>query len=379
MHKADIGIIGAGVIGCAIARHLALSAKLRRKNPKIVVLEKHSAVCMETSRFNSGVNHSGFHQKPGSLKAKLALRGSQLMRNYVEKNLSVSDYSNCGMLIAISSRELVNNLIHDLPSLVRMIGRGRKQGINFKMVGPIMVRELEPNIRALGGIFIPEVSVVNPVTVTESFYNEAVYSGVEFFLNSRVIKVHINNDAYVVLAGGNEFSFKCLINSAGLYSDEIALMAGIDRYKIYPWRGEYYELVDLPDDYIRTLVYPAISQNSPGKGIHFRPLMNGKVLLGPSAKLVTSKSDYDRNRFPKEVFLREARKFFPDIREENLIPSYAGIRPKLNRSGLDEDFIISLDRNQPPLVNLIAIESPGLSSSMAIAEYVESILSKATA
>lgn len=377
MRKADIGIIGAGVIGCAIARHLALTYRSSNKNLKIIVLEKHGAVCMETSRFNSGVNHSGFHQKPGSLKAKLAFRGSQLMKDYVEMNLPRYDFLNCGMLIAISGVEVINNLTYDLLNLVRMIGRGKKQGISFKIMGPTGVRRIEPNIKALGGIFIPQVSVINPVAVTEAFCREAVSNGAELFLNHQVTSIRVERDSYTVLAGENEFNFKCLINSAGLYSDEIASMAGINNYKIYPWRGEYYELVGLPDDYIRTLVYPAISQNSPGKGIHFRPLMDGKVLLGPSAKLVTSKSDYDNGRFPKEFFLREAQKFFPDIEEENLIPSYAGIRPKLNRDGLEEDFIISLDRNQPPLVNLIAIESPGLSSSMAIAEYVSDLLSKA--
>ena len=134
-------------------------------------------------------------------------------------------------------------------------------------------------------------------------------------------------------------------------------------------------MVNLPIDYVRTLVYPAVSKNSPGKGIHFRPLMDGKVLIGPSAKLVTSKSDYNSNRLPKEVFLKAAQKFFPDIKDENLIQSYAGIRPKLREGGEEDDFVISLDRTQPLLINLVGIESPGLSSSMAIAEYVGGLLS----
>ncbi|MBI2064901.1 MAG: FAD-dependent oxidoreductase [Candidatus Yanofskybacteria bacterium] len=311
------------------------------------------------------------------MKARLAFRGSRLMRDYVEKNLSKEDYSNCGMLIAISRRDLVDNLVHDLPDLIHMIRRGRSQGISFRIVGPVGVNRIEPNIKALGGIFIPEVSIVNPVSVTESFSREAMSRGVQFFLDHQVTGINVRKDGYTVLAGGDEFSFRCLVNSAGLYSDEVSSMAGISGYKIYPWRGEYYELVGLPDDYVKTLVYPAVSKNSPGKGIHFRPSMGGKVLIGPSAKLVKSKDDYNCDRFPKEVFLRAAQKFFPCIEGENLVPAYAGIRPKLSENGLEEDFIISLDRNQPPLLNLIAIESPGLSSSMAIAEYAGNILAEA--
>lgn len=374
MHKADIGIIGAGVVGCAIARHLSLTYKSHGQNPMIIVLDKHPAVCMETSRFNSGVNHSGFHQKPGSLKARLAFRGSQLMKDYVEKNLPKRDYLNCGMLIAVSNRDVMSNLMHDLSDLVHMVVRGKRQGIGFKLVSPLGLRKIEPNIEALGGIFIPEVSVVNSVSVVESFHQEAMSQGVEFFLSHPVTSIRVERDGYVVMAGEEEFSFRCLINSAGLYSDDIASMGGIYKYKIHPWRGEYYQLVGLPDDYVRTLVYPAVPKNSPGKGIHFRPLMDGKVLVGPSAMSIDSKNDYDNGRYPKEVFLRAAQKFFPGIKEENMALSYSGIRPKLSKEGLEEDFIISLDRHQQPLVNLIGIESPGLSSSMAIAEYVDNIL-----
>lgn len=377
MNRADIGIIGAGIVGCAIARHLAITYQSSGKKATIMVLEKYPTTCMETSRFNSGVNHSGFHQKPGSLKAKLAFRGSQLMNEYVEANLPPDKFLNCGMLIAISKQEILKNLIHDVPSLVRMLTRGTKQGINFKFVGAVKIKDIEPNIEALGGIFIPQVSVIDPVAVTESFQKDAVSQGVQFFFNHSVAKIKIRKEGYIVYTENNEFTFKCLINSAGLYADEMASMADINKYKIYPWRGEYYELVGLPKDYIRTLVYPAISKNSPGKGIHFRPLMNGMVLVGPSAKLVDSKSNYHNDRLEKDIFLGGAQKFFPDIKKENLIPSYAGIRPKLNKHGLEEDFIISLDRNQPPLINLVAIESPGLSSSMAIAEYVRNLLSSA--
>jgi len=373
--KADIGIIGAGVVGCAIARHLAMTYNFRG-SPGIAVLEKHNSVCMETSRFNSGVNHSGFHQEPGSLKAKLALHGSDLMKKYVEKNLSADKLLNCGMLIAISKQEILKNMIHDVPALIHMLRRGARQGIGFKFVGSDRIKDIEPNIRALGGIFIPQVSVIDPIAVTESFSRVAMLDGVQFFFDSAVKNITVKKEGYFVSTDNGEFHFKCLINSAGLYADDIACMAGVNKYKVYPWRGEYYELVGLPKDYVRTLVYPAVSKNSPGKGIHFRPLMNGKVLIGPTAKLVDSKDNYDKDRLSKEVFLKGAQKFFPYIKEENLIPSYAGIRPKLSRDGLEEDFIISLDRNQPPLINLIAIESPGLSSSMAIAEYVSDLLSR---
>ncbi len=372
MPQRNIGIIGAGIIGTAIARYLALSLK---DGSKITVIEKEPGVCMGTSRFNSGVNHSGFHQNPGSLKAELAFRGNRLMQEYVEQNLPKKSYSNCGMLIAISRSELANNLIHDLPDLVHMIRRGRKQGISFKFVGPLAIKKIEPNISALGGIFIPQVSVIDSVAVCRSFYRDAISHGVKFYFNHSVSDIRLTKNAYIVRAGEDEFSFDCLINSAGLYADEISSMAGVAGYKIYPWRGEYFQIVGLPDDYIRTLVYPAVSKNSPGKGIHLRPLMDGKVLAGPSALLASSKKDYN-NRLPKEVFLKAVNKFFPDIQEDNLIQSYAGIRPKLRVGGEEDDFVINVDREEPLLINLIGIESPGLSASMAIAEYVFGLMEK---
>lgn len=370
MQKAKIGIIGAGIVGTAIARHLALGHK---NGADIKVLEKHPSVCMETSRFNSGVNHSGFHQKPDSLKAKLAFRGSQLLKNYVEANLP-KKILNCGMLIAISRQERFKNISEDLLSLAHLLSRGRKQNINFKFLGPRKIKKIEPNIKSLGGIFIPQVSVIDPVDTTNSMYRDAFLADVEFMFDRKVTDIIVAGDHYVVCAGKDEYRFECLINSAGLYADEIASLAGINQYTIYPWRGEYYKLINLPSNYINSLVYPAVPKNSPGKGIHFKPDICGNIFVGPSAKLVKYKSDYNNDRVPAEVFLKAAQKFFPDISMKNLMPSYAGIRPKLREDGGEEDFIIRIDRHKPLLVNLIAIESPGLSASMAIAEYVSSLM-----
>lgn len=376
MKKADIGIIGAGIVGCATARHLVMNDKIKAKRAEIVVLEKHPTVCMETSQFNSGVTHSGFHQEPGSLKAKLAFRGNQLMREYVARNYLKERILNCGMLIAISDRDMLSNLVNDLQSLVHLIQRGRGQKINFKFLGPWGIRKIEPNIRALGGIFIPEVSVIDPVITTNSIFADAKLAGVNFIFDSKVTRIITKKDYYIVCTDKDEYMFRCLINSAGLYSDHISALAGIYKYTIYPWRGEYYQLVNLPKGYIRSLVYPAVSKNSPGKGIHFKPDLYGNMFLGPSAKLVKSKDDYSSDRMPAEVFLRAAQKFFPDIGPENLVASYAGIRPKLREDGGEEDFVIRIDRKKPALINLIAIESPGLSASMAIAEYVGDLVNQ---
>ena len=379
MQEADIGIIGAGVVGCAIARRLVQNVSpTSQQGPSVIVLEKHPAVSMETSRLNSGVIHSGFHQKPGTLKATLAQRGSRLIREYAESRLPKGTFANCGMLIAISKQDVIRNLMHDLSALVHLLGRGREQDIKFKFLGPREVRKLEPHINALGGIFIPEVLVVDPIALTQSLYLDAIFGNSEFIFNSSVVGIDIEKEQYIVMTeSGEKFVFRCLINSAGLYADDIARMAGIDKYRIYPWRGEYYEIIGGPSDFARCLVYPAVTKKSPSKGTHFSNHPDGRIFIGPTAKLVEAKNDYDNNRLPKEVFLGAARKFYPWIGPENLIPAYAGIRPKLREDGLsDEDFVISLDRETPPLINLVAIESPGLSASMAIAEYVANILNQ---
>ncbi len=375
MRKAKIGIIGAGVVGTAIAKKLASSLP-RRDKLNIIVLEKNSGVGLETSQYNSGVIHSGFHEKPGSLKAELARKGSQMMQSFIHENLPLNSYIDCGMLIAISGQEIKKGLWREWRSLFRLFRQGKENKIDFKLLGPQAIKKKEPFIRSWGGIFIPSVSVVDPLAVTQALFRKAGENGTEFLFRQKVQEIKKTEKSFLVVTQDSAFEFEYLINSAGLYADEVARLAGINKYRLYPWRGEYCEITGIPDNLVNSLVYPAIPPNSPSKGIHFIPHLNRPVLIGPTAKLVDSKENYDRDREPLTTFLGAAQKLYPQINEKNLRPSYAGIRPKLSPSGSEEDFVISLDSTKPYLLNLIAIESPGFSASLGIAEYICELLGK---
>lgn len=366
--RVDFAIIGAGAVGCAIARELSI----KYPGKKIVVLEKLSGPGMETSRLNSGVLHTGLHQKPGSLKAKLAFRGNQLAVKYCQtKQLPIL---HTGMLVVISFQSIRAGLYKEMTSLFELIRRGRAQGIELKFLSPIGIRNLEPNIRGLGGIFIPTVWVIDPTVFVKALYENAQKNGVEFLFENPAVNIEVQSDGYRVHTPNLGLEAKILINAAGLYADKISRLAGHFGYQIYPWRGEYYKIIGKPAGFVKRLVYPAIPANSPGKGIHFSPRVNGELFIGPNARPVPRKNYYTENKTPKEDFLNAVQRFCPSLKPKNLEWAYSGIRAKNSESAEEHDFIIRLDRKSPLLINLIGIESPGLSSSMAIAEYVANLI-----
>jgi glycerol-3-phosphate dehydrogenase len=353
----DVCIIGAGgIVGCAIARELAL------KGLSVVALEKHHAACQETSGLNSRVIHSGFHEKPGTLKASLAREGSALIKHYAQEH--GIELLNTGMLIAVPHGAVSSGLWRETTSLWRLWRQGRSQSIQFQfVVSPAGVRRIAP-IRAIGGIFIPSVGVIDVEALVESLASEAAKAGADFFYGSEVSAIEFDTSAYRIRTPQSEFRSRALVNSGGLRAHHISRMAGGPEYEVELLRGDYYELIGGVERWkIRSLVYPAMPPGSRSKGVHFGPRTNGKLYLGPSASIAPDET-------PKRVFVEAAERFLPDIGEDDLKWAYAGIRPKHK----GEDFIIRLDRNTPPLVNLIGIDSPGLSASMAIARHVAELL-----
>ncbi|MBI4158468.1 MAG: NAD(P)/FAD-dependent oxidoreductase [Candidatus Yanofskybacteria bacterium] len=363
----DVIIIGAGVIGCAIAREVSI----RHSNYKVVVLEKLGDVGLETSHLNSGVLHSGFHQNPKFLKSQLAREGSRIAVDYmVSKELSVL---RCGMLIALSGQSIVGAL-EEIPSLVNMAKRGFNKDLKVKFLTSFGVKKLEPNLKSWGGIFIPEVAVIDSTHFVRALYCDALENGVNFRLNSCVTGIDVLTDSYLVYTDSGCVSGKVIINAAGLYADEVSDMAGIGGYKLYPWRGEYYEVVGVKRELIKRLVYPVHPSHYPGKGIHFSPRIDGRLFIGPNARFVPSKSYYSEDKTDVSVFVKQIKRFCPNISGCDLKWAYSGIRPTLSSVSGELDFIIKVDRLRPKLINLIGIDSPGLSASMAIAKHVCGLL-----
>jgi L-2-hydroxyglutarate oxidase LhgO len=357
----DVCIVGAGgIVGCAIARELAMHGF------SVIGLEKHDGVCRETSGLNSRVIHSGFHEVPGTLKAELAREGSGLLIRYAEEHHI--GLLRTGMLIAIPHGGISGGLWREADALWNLWRQGRRQGIPFHFVftgGGI--RRIAP-ISALGGIFIPSVCVVDAERLAASITEEALAAGAQFVYESEVAGIDVAASHHIINTSRGKVEARILINSAGLHAHKISEMARGPKYNIEFIRGDYYEMKGGIERWgIRTLVYPAMPPRSRSKGIHFGPRTSGRIYIGPSA---TSESEPAE----KSVFLESARKFIPEVRDDDLEWAYFGVRPKRVTPDSKSDFTIQLERSDPPFVNLIGIDSPGLSASMGIARYVKKLV-----
>ena len=349
------------MVGCAIARELSL------RGFRVIGFEKHPKPCQETSGLNSCVIHSGFHEKPGSLKATLAREGSRLLIQYAgQRDIRLLE---TGMLIAVPYGSIQAGLWRDASALWDLWRQGRRQQISFDFVfTPRGIREIAP-VRALGGIFIPPVCVVDVKQLVGSLAEDARAAGAALIYGTEVIRISVEGAHYAVhLATRETISARILINSAGLKAHEVSEMAGGPKYKIEILRGDYYELAGGVNRWnIRTLVYPAMPPRSRSKGVHFGPRTDGRLFIGPSATPADAP-------MPKEVFLESGRKFLPSLTDSDLQWAYSGLRPKHAGPNGASDFTIRLDRTNPPLINLIGIDSPGLSASLGIARHVSGMV-----
>src|SRR5262245_4346293 len=361
----DACIIGAGIVGCATARELAL------RGLSVAVVERHNEACKETSGLNSRVIHSGFHEAQGTLKAKRAFDGSQQIIQYAEKH--GIHFDRTGMLIAIPHGSVRSGLWREGAALWNLWRQGRRQNIPFRFVTtPGNILKVAP-IQALGGIFIPSVGVICLEALVNSLLQDANNAGAQFVFGSDVCGIAVRETEYVVQTSTGDLEARVLVNSAGLRAHEISVMAGGPKYEMEFIRGDYYELVGgIARWNIKTLVYPAMPRHSRSKGVHLGPRTDGSLFIGPSAMAISEEP-------PKALFLEAARKFIPSIREDDLQWAYAGIRPKHADGKEHSDFVIRLDRAYPPLVNLIGIDSPGLSASMGIARYVADMVMRSQA
>lgn len=369
MKPYDICIVGAGVVGCAIAREFG---RRRWNSPlRIVVLERNEVAGMETSGRNSGVLHSGIHEKPHSLKARLAQEGSALAVSYAaERHIPLL---NTGMIIAISRQDLRQGLWRDASALRRLWFNAWTTKTRITFVTAAGLRTWEPHLRAFCGIVIPTVSVIDSQAFVQSLRTDSETTGVAFAFSNRVIDIEENGTAYIVSTDRRKIRATCLINAAGLHSDDIANLAlHKKKYTIRPLRGEYYEVI--PQEkraLIGRLIYPALPPQAIGKGIHFSPRPDGRLFVGPNAIPVTDKTDYTSQKTPPGLFVEALRKFLPPLEEQDLRWAYSGIRPcVVGEDGRKSDFIVSADRTDPALINLVGIESPGLSASLALARHV---------
>ena len=369
-HKADIAVIGAGVIGLAIA------AQVAKKDRAVYILESNESFGRETSSRNSGVIHAGIYYPEGSLKAKTCVEGNALLYEICQR-YEIGCIKTGKLIVATRAEE-----VEELETLLQ---RGRRNGVKgLEMLPRTKVKEMEPNVSAMAAIFSPSTGIIDSYALMKFFLYQAEEEGAKVAYRTKVVGIERLSDGYEVMVenGGGSFPFKTevIINCAGLNSDKMAQLAGINvneaGYKLFYCKGEYFSVGNNKNRLIKRLIYPTPEPNIKGAGIHAGFDLEGRMRLGPSARYVEG-IDYRVDESQKWFFYHSAKRFLPFIEYEDLEPEMAGIRPKLQGPGEDfRDFVISHEHHKglPGFINLIGIESPGLTGSPAIAEYVGSIV-----
>jgi len=365
MESANIVIIGAGVVGLAVA------AKVSENNEGVYVFEKNSRYGQETSGHNSAVIHSGIHYPKNSLKAKLCVKGNVIIYELCEKYRI--PFKKLGkMTVAIDEEE-----VNELDKLMKQGTDNGVEGLEF-LTGED-VRKLEPNVEVEKALLTPTTGILEPDELMNHFYAQARKNNATLATETEVTSLKQTNNGYEVggTSVGERFQVnaKTVINCAGLYSDKIASMAGLDTeklgYILYPCKGDYFRVSGKP--LVKMLIYPV--PKGPGLGIHLTPDLTGSIRLGPNAYYV-DKIDYAVESDEKE-FREDVARFVPKIVEQQIRQDSSGIRPKLQgpKDGF-KDFVIrhEVDRGFFGLINLVGLESPGLTAAPAIAEYVSQII-----
>ncbi len=368
---AEITIIGAGVVGLAVAQELS------GEYHDVFLIEKHPVFGQETSSRNSEVIHAGIYYPKGSLKSTLCVEGKKLLYDFCKKY--DVPFNNCGKLIVATSEE-------EIPIIEGI----RKTAFNNGVVDLVIfdrdrIAELEPAVFALKAIFSPSTGIVDTHSLMKRYETNTINNGGQIVYGSEVIDLRkIDNGYEIALLDSDKniyrFSSHIVINCAGLTSDKISKMAGMEdeNLKIRFCKGEYFRLNPPKNKLISRLIYPVPVHNLEGIGIHVTVEMSGGVKLGPDVTYLTS-NEYDYKVTPskQEAFFKSARKFLPFLEFDDLTPEMAGIRPKIQKPGEPvRDFYIAEETRNgcPGFINLIGIESPGLTSSLAIANYVRNLI-----
>jgi L-2-hydroxyglutarate oxidase LhgO len=365
MPDVAVTIIGGGVIGLATARELAV-----RHRP-VFLLERNERYGQEISSRNSEVIHAGIYYTPGSLKATLCVEGKNLLYELCARyNIPHRKYTK---IITATNQE-------ELKQLEAILAKGNANGAGLSMLSAAEVRALEPRIASVGGIFSPTTGIISAHGLMDFFAHQFRERGGELLTRCTVKGIEKVPDGYRITmeeqGQTSEFTSGLVVNAAGLESDTMASLAGIDvdaaGYRLSYCKGSYFALPGSYKGAVQRLVYPVPTPHS--LGVHAVLDLAGRLRFGPDAEYLDGRqTDYCVNDVKRSVFAESVRRILPFVADEDLTPDIAGIRPKLQAEGGPvRDFVIQEERARglPGFVNLIGIESPGLTASPAIAALV---------
>ena len=390
-------VVGGGIIGLATAYRLGQ----KFPNAQITVLEKESSVGRHQSGHNSGVLHAGLYYKPGTTKARLAVRGIRQMVEFCQEHSIPHEI--CGKLVVATEAE-------ELPRLDDLYIRGQQNGLaGLQKLGPEQLREIEPHAAGLAAIRVPEEGIVDYPRVCEVLSGLIQLSNGRVVTNAAVQKLRQTQGGWVAYTTAGDFEGDLLINCAGLHCDRIAELAGLKRdLRIVPFRGEYYRIKPGRQYLVRNLIYPVPDPKFPFLGVHYTRMIQGGVEAGPNAVLAFAREGYRktdlnvrdladaltypglwsflrryprmcfdelRRSFSKRLFCESLQRLVPEIREDDLVPGGAGVRAQaLSPSGeMVQDFWIQRQENA---VHVLNAPSPGATAALAIGEEIVGQLAK---
>ena len=366
MDKVDCIVIGAGVVGLAVARALALQGR------EVMVLEAASAIGTGTSSRNSEVIHAGIYYPPCSLKAQLCVQGKQMLYDYcAQRGIG---HNRCGKLIVATSESQV-------AQLQGIIAKAAANGVNdLVLFSREQARAMEPQLECVAAIHSPSTGIVDSHALMLSLQGDIENAGGFVVLNTAVAHLKAVQSAIEVIAfDSTELTANTVINAAGLNAPQVASrIKGLDAKHVPPtyWaKGNYFSLSGKSP--FRHLIYPV--PEAAGLGVHLTIDLGGQAKFGPDVQWVDLPDDLVVDPKRGDAFYAEVRKYWPGLKDDSLQAGYAGIRPKLQAAGIPAgDFVIQGEavHGVPGLINLIGIESPGLTSSLAMAEYVGKMLLK---
>lgn len=362
---ANVVIIGGGVVGAAIA------AEVSRHYDDVFLLEAMPRLGLGASTRNSGVIHAGIYYQPGSLKATHCVRGSRMLYEFCEAHRVPCQ--RLGKLIVADTDE-------QLPALEALKQRGETNGVEgLEIVGRDFIRRMEPNVVSPVALYSPNTGIVDTEELLKALARVAEANGAYVLTNTRLLGAEIKNNLALLRTPREKVAARVVVNAAGLYADEVARMFGYEKYTIYPCRGEYAELPPSRSHLVSGLVYPLPMPSGHGLGVHFTKNLAGTLLLGPNARYVASKDDYEHGRADLNSFYQSASRIVPALKFEDLRLSYTGLRARLltEHDHSFADFVIGPDPQWPFVIHTIGLESPGLTSALSIGSAVSEMVREA--
>ena len=351
--KTDVVVIGAGAVGCAIARELS------KYRIGVIVVDKNEDVGGDASKSNSAIIHTGYDAAPGTLESQLVVAANP-MYDEITRDLDVPFKRIGAILPAITDEQFAQ-----LPAIKEKAFKNRVYDVEYKSAQELL--EMEPNLNpdVKGGLYIPRESIIDPFVLVQAMAENACENGVEFLLNARVKDIKTENGKIKsVVTEKGEIETEYVINSAGLYCDEIAEMVGKADYKVVARKGQFYILDKNTSCKVEHIVLPIPTKITKGKLMC--PTIHGNMLVGPTAEDQPSKTDKSTSTEGLDSIARDVRNLIPNVNLRETITQYSGLRPNRNPEGLNFNMYDDLYG----YINLSGVRSTGLTLSVAMGKYV---------